>query len=260
MLSPLEFNESRMTCQLNDFPARHFFTTMLAGNMSPKYEKSEEALGNYEKCMNERGFASHKPVVILPEHSDNIVFAPRYWREAEEVKCDGIFTTYPEVAFILRPADCLPILMSTIDRYFVGLIHAGWRGTDLEIARQAVELAVKHYPIEPKDIFVGIGPGIHKCCYNDEETAQNLLKDRRWAESVEENSFGKFGFGAYIDLLNFNVKQLLYAGINPKHIKIASDCTCCSRDEKGNHLFFSHHRAQRTGEPEGRYAAVVSMI
>ena len=260
MLSRLEFDEDRTTCQFNDFPARHFFTTILAGNMSTKYGKPEEAASNFQKCVNERGFASHKPVVMLPEHSDNIVFAPRHWREAEEVKCDGIFTTYPEVAFILRPADCFPILVTTIDRYFVGLVHAGWKGTNLEIARQAVELAVKHYPIEPEDIFVGIGPGIHKCCYKDERTAQNLLKDKRWAESVEENAFGTFGFGAHIDLLNFNIKQLLYAGIKPEHIKVASSCTCCSRDEKGKHLFFSHHRAELTGEPEGRFSAVVSMI
>ncbi len=260
MLSRLEFSEDKTACQFGDFPARHFFTTLLAGNMSAKYGKPEDAPGNQEKRMHERGFSAHKPVVMLPEHSDNIFFAPRYWREAGEVKCDGIFTTSPEVAFILRPADCFPILMTTIDRYFVGLVHAGWKGTNLEIARQAVELAVKHYPIEPEDIFVGLGPGIHECCYNDEKTAQNLLKDKRWEPFIKENSFGTFGFGAHIDLLNFNVKQLLGAGIKPEHIKVAENCACCSRNEKGDHLFFSHHRAQRAGEPEGRFAAVVSMI
>lgn len=254
MFSRLEFSEDGTVCRLNNFPASHFFTAAQAGSMTSKC--------NFEPVFRANALTQLRAVSVVPpqEHSDSILFAPSYCREEKGVECDGLFTTSAEVALVLRPADCFPILMTTIDRYFVGLVHAGWRGTDLEIARQAVELTVKHYPIEPEDIFVGIGPGIHKSCYNDEELANDLYKDDRWKPFIKENSFGTFGFGAYIDLLDFNVKQLLGAGIKPEHIKIASNCACCSRDEKGNHLFFSHHRAERTGETEGRFAAVISRI
>lgn len=254
MFTHLEFSENETACWFSDFPARHFFTAARAGNMSEKWNDKKTAQNNFARCFSAHGNTQNKIASIIPEHSNQIFILPRYWREEIEARCDGLMTSSSDMTLVLRPADCFPILMSTIDRKFVGLIHAGWRGTDLEIARSAVELAVQTYRVEPEDIFIGIGPGIHKCCYGDVETAQNLLKDKRWAPFISNGPLG-----LRIDLLDFNVRQLQEAGIKDDHIKIAPHCACCSRKE-GKNIFFSHYRASLTEEKEGRFAAVISMI
>ena len=254
MFTRLEFDESGSICQFNDFPARHFFTTMKAGNVSTRWGDAKTARDNFARCFSAHGNALSEIVSILPEHSDNIVVLPRYYTGETEKTCDGLMTSSCDTCLVLRPADCFPVLMGTIDRKFVGLIHAGWRGTDLEIARRAVELAVKTYRVDAEDIFICIGPGIHRCCWD--HLADELPADPRWKQHV-----GVGLLGPYVDLLDFNVKQLLGAGIKPEHIKIAPHCTCCFKNKKDEHLFFSHHRTERiTGEPEGRFAAVISAI
>ncbi|MEK7566628.1 MAG: polyphenol oxidase family protein [Patescibacteria group bacterium] len=254
MFTGLKFSEDGTVCRLNDFPARHFFTTMRAGNMSLKWDDEKTAQENFARCFSAHGNVLAEIVSILPEHSDNIVVLPHYYDGETEKICDGLMTSSCDTYLVLRPADCFPILMGTIDRKFVGLIHAGWRGTDLEIARLAVKLAVRTYRVEAEDIFIGIGPGIHKCCWD--HLADELPADPRWKPFVGEGLLGK-----YVDLLDFNVKQLLDAGIKHEHIKIAAHCACCAKDKNDEYLFFSHHRAERiTGEKEGRFATVISMI
>lgn len=234
MLSRLELSGIEGVGRFKDFPAKHFFTT------------AQQAGNPYSWP------AKVKTVTILPENSDKILFAPCYCRESQGVACDGIFSAHRGVALVLYAADCLPILMSANNYPFIGLVHAGWRGTNLEIARKAAQLVPKYYPVEAEDIFVAIGPGIHKCCYDDEELANQLVLDKRWRPFVTNGALG-----SRIDLLDFNIQQLLSAGIKPEHIVAASECACCAKDRNGNHLFFSHHRAKLTGEPEGRFAAVI---
>ncbi|QQG46335.1 MAG: polyphenol oxidase family protein [Candidatus Niyogibacteria bacterium] len=258
----------------NSFPAPHFFTTLQAGNMSSEWGDEEEVYDNFKNFLRQVMPRRPKPVLMLPEHSHKITILSPHQSSAWNIKCDGLLTASPHIALVMKPADCLPVLMTTADRKFVGLIHAGWRGTNEEIASKAVELAVSAYKVKPEEIFIGIGPGIHECCYDDEELARKLLSDERWRPFISGGPLG-----ARIDLLDFNVRQLLGAGVKREHIKVAENCTCHSR-EKNEYLFFSHHRVKRQSEekarlekegrfeeaekiipePEGRHAAVVSMI
>lgn len=234
MLSRLELSGVEGVGRFKNFPPNHFFTTA-------------NQVGNLY------AWPKATTVTILPKQSDRILFAPCYCRRTQGVACDAIFSALRDVALVLHAADCLPILVSSNTYPFIGLIHAGWRGTDLEIAKKALELVPKYYPVDAEDIFVAIGPGIHKCCYDDEELANQLILDDRWRQFITDGPLGK-----RIDLLDFNIKQLLEAGIKREHIVVAaSECTCCSKDRNGSHLFFSHHRAKYTGEPEGRQAAVI---
>jgi len=52
---------------------------------------------------------------------------------------DALVTDQPGVLLSVRTADCLPILMSDIRHRAVSAVHAGWRGTVLEIGPKAVQ-------------------------------------------------------------------------------------------------------------------------
>ncbi len=228
MLSRLEFDGE--ICWLKNFPRRHFFTT-----------------ARTKKDFWKREPASIDTALIIPKHSDIIVSISQRWREEYREKsfgCDGVITSLRNLSLALYAADCLPIMMSDeVNRKFKGLIHAGWRGTDFEVARKTVEAAIVEFNVKPEDIFVGIGPGIHKCCYSNPNIAKKFAEDRRWQPHISRNNLGI----EYIDILDFNIKQLLDAKIKPDHIAIAAECTYCSKDKDKNPIFYSHYRSNDKG-------------
>jgi YfiH family protein len=235
MFSKLEFANG--VCSLNNFPARHFFTTTAKETKNP--------------------FLNNKfsdKVSMIPMHSDKIV-SINNWSGAKTITCDGIITSLKNLPLELNTADCFPIMMSAANRKFIGLIHAGWRGTNSEIARKAVETATSAYNADPKDIFIGIGPGIQKCCYDNDQILRILGEDKRWHPFISRSRIGKH----YINILDFNIKQLLDSGINPDNISVTLQCTCCAKYPKDQkkYLFFSHYRAAKTGEKEKRNRAII---
>ncbi len=77
----------------------------------------------------------------------------------------------------MRFADCVPILYHDPVQKAVGIVHAGWQGTLLEIGKVAVNELVREYGSDPKDLVVGIGPSICGNCYQiGEDVRQIFLK------------------------------------------------------------------------------------
>lgn len=193
---------------------------------------------------------------ILPDHNDKIICVTGK-ETMKELLCDGLLTTATDTVLILRPADCLPILMTTHDQRFIGLIHAGWRGIDQEIARKAIQRVLAEYAVPACTIQVLIGPSIHRCCYNNEKLAERLKHDSRWIQFIDEGPLG-----VRINLLGFACKQLCDAGVTKEHISVAASCTCCATQKNGirhEPAFFSHHRAlKNSAEKEGRFLAVIA--
>jgi polyphenol oxidase len=72
---------------------------------------------------------------------------------------DGVLTEQPAQAVWVASADCSPILIANRQTGNVAAVHAGWRGTSLNI----VTVAVKRLLAQGgnlKDIIVAIGPAI----------------------------------------------------------------------------------------------------
>ncbi|MDP3726470.1 MAG: polyphenol oxidase family protein [bacterium] len=258
MLQALQF-ENEHVCKLKLFPAPNLFTIRAAGNMSPQWDNPEEVKIRTINIFSHQRINLRRSFAIIPEHSDRIVCVDGAQEISEErpskIFCDGLLTDSIDTPLLLRPADCLPIFMTTADWAFIGVIHAGWKGACKGIARKAVERAVKNYGVPVDKIHVGIGPSIHRCCYNNENLAKNLVKDNQWLPFITDGPLG-----IRIDLVGFVVKQLLDAGVNPAHITIATACTCCAKNkETGEYLFFSHHRALKDAtEKEGRFMALIA--
>lgn len=236
MFSKLEFDDENGTCKLKNFPADHFFTTIRT-NKYPFNIKSAQ---------------------IVPEHSDKIRTISNVNKPSEMFLCDGLMTAASNLALTLYTADCFPMMMSSSNREFIGLIHAGWRGTDKEIVRKAVKTATKIYGIKSEDILVGIGPGIRACCYSSGNLLEIFMRDERWHPFIISSKFE-----TRINLLDFNVKQLLDAGINPDNISTSIKCTCCSKDKDENYIFHSHYRSNQSGtkgKKEGRNKTIIAVF
>lgn len=156
---------------------------------------------------------------------------------------DGLLTREANLVLGMAFADCVPIFLADVKGQWVGILHAGWRGTVLGVQRRAVaEVLRAGSAIE--DIRVGIGPSIGPCCYEVDRVVEvpvhSALGHSRTLIA------GRDADHWYLDLWETNRLVLESMGILPQHIAVLGRCTSC-HDE-----FFSYRRDQKiTGRMGG---------
>lgn len=165
-------------------------------------------------------------------------------------EADGLMTAVPGIALVISTADCLPILLYDPRRRVIAALHAGWRGTAAGIATAAVEQMVALYGSDPADILAAIGPGIGPCCFETHEDVPNAMTAAMAMNvlpfiRLKEN--GKFS----VDLRGVNAKRLELAGVDPAHIAVSGDCTCCLSEK-----YWSH---RRQGTQRGSMASMIQL-
>ncbi len=186
---------------------------------------------NYEKVIdtfNIEFFAKGEQV-----HSNNVEVATKSKNIPIYKGTDG-FVTCEDIALFTFHADCGSVFMYDIKKDIYGLVHSGWRGTTLNIAREALKKLVRDFGSNPKDILIGIGPSICYDCFEvDFDVAEEFLKlgYEKYIQFVEERK--KY----HIDIKNILKEQCLEEGVPTKNIEIANLCTMCDERE-----FYSHRR------------------
>ncbi len=163
---------------------------------------------------------------------------------------DGLFTDQPGILLTSFYADCVPLYFFDPQNRLIGLAHAGWRGTVLNIAGKMVR-AWEELGSKPEDIRTAIGPSIGPCCYEvDEKVAAPIrqLLPENWNEVLIPVSKGHYR----VNLQKTNQILLEQAGILSKHIEITEYCTGCRTD-----MFFSH---RKEGGRTGRMASFIGLI
>lgn len=159
---------------------------------------------------------------------------------------DGLVTSTPGVALMLRFADCLPILLYDPEKQVIGLGHAGWRGTVGILAQRLADTMTKEFGCHLDQMRAGLGPAIGPCCYSVGEEVGEAVR------AVLPDSSGALierADGIYLDLWEANRWQLNQLGI--QKIEVAKICTACNTAQ-----FFSH-RAE--GERTGRFAVLMTL-
>lgn len=130
---------------------------------------------------------------------------------------DGILTDRRDLAIAVRTADCLSVFLYDLQHEVIGLVHAGWRGTQQQISARAVALMRKQWDSNPKDLLVAFGPAIRSCCYR---VGASFLE-----HFPKETLKRKEGY--FFDLPEANKNQLVGAGVDAANIADCSVCTCC---------------------------------
>ncbi len=78
---------------------------------------------------------------------------------------DALITDQEEVTVAVSVADCLPILIADPERRAIGAVHGGWRCLAGGIVENAIQAMTRLFDANPRDLVVGIGPGIRPCCF-----------------------------------------------------------------------------------------------
>jgi polyphenol oxidase len=218
----------------------HGFSTTQMGSMGMTHASNSE-----EVAENRRGFARSlgvKPeaiTVLGAVHGADVVRVDRPAQLLKEV--DGAVTDQPGIALFATFADCFPLIAYDPEHRAIGLAHAGWRGTQAGIAGRLVQALRREYGSNPRDLRVGIGPGICGDCY---EVGPEFAS-RFPAEVLKEGE----GDRLLLDLAEANRLQFQEAGVKVGRIRALEFCTLESD------RLFSHRRS-----PDGtRFAALVTL-
>lgn len=163
---------------------------------------------------------------------------------------DGLVTDEPGLTLTVFSADCLPILFYDPVRRCAAAVHAGWRGTAMGIAAEAVEAMKRHYGCKVTDIRAAIGPGISNCCFETTGDVPAALLAHLGTQAqtcITDHQNGKF----HVDLKQANVLWLKSAGLQESQISVCTACTACDSRE-----FWSH---RLVGKNRGSMAAMICL-
>jgi YfiH family protein len=215
----------------------HGFSTVPMGSMGLTHAADPELVAE-----NRRGFAralNVKPewlTVIGAVHGSEVARLDRPVPLVKDV--DAIVTDRTGIALFAAFADCYPLVVYDPHNRALGLAHAGWRGTEAEIAKKVVATLRREYGSVAAELRVGIGPGICGDCY---EVGPEFAE--RFPPEVLKATAGD---RLLLDLVEANRRQFLEAGVLPRRIRALEFCTFESE------RLFSHRR-----QPDGsRFAAL----
>ena len=157
---------------------------------------------------------------------------------------DGLITNCSGKLLCTCFADCVPVLLFDPAKKVIASIHAGWRGTEKEIVKNAVRIMKNKFFCEEKDIIACIGPSIGSCCFEVNNEVFEVFSKYKEVTKCEN---GKF----FVDLKKVNKIQLVEERILPSNIEIMNICTACK-----NHIFYSYRKGDKTC---GRFCAFIAL-
>lgn len=141
-------------------------------------------------------------------------------------EADVIVSDEPDVAIIVRVADCAPILIADRRLGVVAAAHAGWRGTACGVATRAVEAMREQFRSEPSDLIAAIGPCLGQCCGEVGPEVPTAFREGGHATEAIERWFRPGNADRFLlDLPAANRDQLVSAGVPAEHVHDARLCT-----------------------------------
>ena len=164
--------------------------------------------------------------------------------------CDGFVTDTRGVVPIVRTADCVPILLvgrKADGSPVVSSVHAGWRGTALGIAAEAVRKMAEQGAVI-STVKAAIGPHIGYCCFEVGDDLYEAVRDVR-CEDFARRHIRYMGERLHADLTEMNLEMLLSAGVLAENVDVSDECTMCM-----NHKYHSHRKTH------GKRGAMGSLV
>lgn len=235
----------------------HAVSTRLGGVSTAPYDslnlgfhtddKEKKVLTNRQMFLNAIGLDINKTVtakqihqdkIYIVERGDNIRGATSYSNAIDDT--DALITNLKGIPLALFFADCVPVIIYDPVKKAIGISHAGWKGTVLNIAQKTVLKMKDAFNSNPTDILAAIAPSIGPCCY---EVDKKLYKEFRNStyNQLSNEDFSKLFIPTedkyHLNLQEANKADLVMAGVLPDNIYSSDICTSCNND-----IYFSHRK------------------
>lgn len=177
---------------------------------------------NVLKVLNKLGFKYNIDNLIYAEqiHEANIHIVPANLGGYIKLDVDGLISVNPNQVLITKTADCVPILFYDKNKNIAGVIHGGRKPLIKGIIPKTISILKNKFNSSAKDIIIGIGPHIRKCCYWLKEDTLKSLENSMWNKYFisKKNK-------VYFDLTALAIDQLKDAGVPMENIEDQEICT-----------------------------------
>lgn len=244
--------------QAQNIPVKHCFTTRIGGvgqgaamglNIGAHRDAFENVEKNFAILGSALGFDPKSLVLTQQVHGNTVRIVTsqdaRGLDHLDYPQCDALITNEPGVGLVVFTADCTPVLLFDPETHAVGAIHAGWKGTALDICGKTVQAMVSHYGSKPENIRAAIGPNIAQCCLETDADVPNALLET-YGDAVASHIEHR-GEKYYVNLKAINAYALHQAGV--RDIAISDHCTACNP-----HMYWSH---RKMGNQRGSQGAII---
>jgi polyphenol oxidase len=157
----------------------------------------------------------------------------------EAAAADGVWSNHPLRACSVLVADCLPVLLASLDAPAVAAAHAGWRGLAAGVIKQTVQTLCQEGGCTPARLTAWLGPCIGPRCFE----VGDEVRDAFPAEGASRFNAHRRqdGSAAWLcDLAGLATDQLHQLGV--RHIVNSGLCTV-----ESSTAFFSYRRDGVTG-------------
>ncbi len=157
---------------------------------------------------------------------------------------DALATNKENIFLVIQTADCFPIFIFDPHKHAVAAIHAGWRGVKSGIIQSVISKLKSSFDLMTADLFVAIGPGLQKECFEVRSDVSKYFPDIYLAAHPDPDK-------RYLDLSGYIMHMLIDFGIPVDQIQNQGDCTMCQTD-----LYYSYRRDK---EKSGRMIGLIGM-
>lgn len=167
-------------------------------------------------------------------------------------KADALVTNVPGIGLLLPIADCNAVTIYDPTNHVIALAHLGWHATVNNLARELISHLVKTYGSRPADLLISFSPSIRRESYVFETL--DMTDDTTWhiEPYATKRQDGKYE----IDLVAYNVDQLVDRGVTRDHIEISPVNTATSEHYYSH---FMRHQLGQTPKTTNRFAVVAMM-
>lgn len=208
----------------------HGFSTRHYGPVRTGSRPLSEIVSNRERLAADGGFRLSDGVMLNQVHGNRVLTVSSVDRGtgmtprgAMPPDADALITNDPGTVLIIRTADCVPLLLYDPVCCAVGVAHAGWKGTRLNIVGATLAALSREYGVVPRNVRVAIGPSIRACHYDVSTVEDDRVAgfDALFVSGVVVRT----GRRVALDLTEANRQQCRAAGVSDENIEMHPDCT-----------------------------------
>ncbi len=237
------------------FASLNFRGSLPAADLDP--DTPENVRENYRRFCTALGVEERGLILSKQVHQDTVrhvtaADAGKGMLRPSDYTADALMTDEPGLSLMVFSADCIILLLHDPVTRSIGAVHAGWRGTALDLPVKAIAEMERLFGARPADIRAAVGPGIGPCCFETHSDVPDAMRAALGggAEAYMRPLADRPGKWS-VDLKAINAWRLREAGVAAEHMDLCPTCTACHTE-----LYWSH---RKTGDRRGVQGALIGL-
>ena len=228
------------------------FTTREGGVSSSPYQSlnlafhvgdnTEDVFENHDILALQLGYRRQNLIHMQQIHSDTIVTIDKSHNFDTPPLCDALITNRLNLPIMIMSADCTPILLYDYHNHAIGVVHAGRAGALNAILPKTIERMKIEYKTNIDTLYIILGPSIHGCCYEINESIAQIVKEKSYA-----NALRKQNEKIFLDVNTILLQQLDLLGVVHTNIEVIDHCTACKSDTYFSYRAHNQHTGRIAG-------------